>query len=376
MTGRPHGRLPVNVWGDVLLDGGPPVIRRVLTGTDAHECMYAWVYLNEMLTLREMVGTGVPPDVDGLDPADLVGRLNAWRRRTADPQFQITEDLVHAFAPLFLAIEALDPAATEFCELGSTFFAALEKLALVAALAGRRGIPDPLDVVGIERSPFMRRATRLFFPDRPIRFAEAADAWRKVRPYCVHTSRFVASYAMPDTEAWIRFLAPTDVFMATELMSWEGPAFEGWDLGLPVRFFDPHHLVDGLIADGWRLFVSDIHPDHHAAAGRRCFVLRLFGVRDRVADAVMARIGPFPALVGGLRPVLDAAGRSVLPDLVAGLADEARWAEIARHKALYPIWGRAPDRVGPPPPDRVEGLDLRFEGPQIAGAVRDALGPR
>lgn len=47
-------RLPLVVWGDAFPNGDKPQVRRALAGADAHECMYTWVYLNELVTVREM----------------------------------------------------------------------------------------------------------------------------------------------------------------------------------------------------------------------------------------------------------------------------------------------------------------------------------
>src|SRR6185436_19751858 len=52
---RASGRVPINIWGDVLLDGSDPVVRRVLTGKDGHESLLSFFYLNEFLALNEVV---------------------------------------------------------------------------------------------------------------------------------------------------------------------------------------------------------------------------------------------------------------------------------------------------------------------------------
>jgi hypothetical protein len=61
-------RLPLLIWGDAFYSGAvPPQVRRVLTGADAHECMYSWVYLNELVTAREMLQASLSckPSVGG-----------------------------------------------------------------------------------------------------------------------------------------------------------------------------------------------------------------------------------------------------------------------------------------------------------------------
>jgi hypothetical protein len=49
------GRLPINIWGDVMLNGSSPQVRRVLVGKEAHECLLSFFYLHEILTLGDAI---------------------------------------------------------------------------------------------------------------------------------------------------------------------------------------------------------------------------------------------------------------------------------------------------------------------------------
>ena len=41
------------VWGD-LVEYQKPIVRRTLVGDNAHECMYAWVYLTDFLNVKRL----------------------------------------------------------------------------------------------------------------------------------------------------------------------------------------------------------------------------------------------------------------------------------------------------------------------------------
>ena len=104
---RASGRVPINIWGDVMLDGSEPVVRRVVTGKDAHECLLSFFYLNEILTLNEMVA-GIPSKEAAPDwPPSVTGRYAALRSATPDPQHHATSELLQVFLPTTLFFKHL-----------------------------------------------------------------------------------------------------------------------------------------------------------------------------------------------------------------------------------------------------------------------------
>ena len=124
-------RLPINIWGDVVLNGAAPKIRRVLTGTDAHECMYSWVYLNELVSLGEMANA----NISDIATKDAYANFQLLKKQTSDPQFQIINEILDIFYPFAFLLSRLDLSTTEFVELGSTFFSAIEKLKIATKCA-------------------------------------------------------------------------------------------------------------------------------------------------------------------------------------------------------------------------------------------------
>lgn len=157
-------RLPLLIWGDAMTQGGRPQVRRVLAGADAHECMYSWVYLSELLAVRDLLA-GTPDD----------------------PQHQISEELEGVFKPV---VELLGKDG-EFVELGSTMFASIEKVELLARRLGKD--VSGVHYSGIEYSPFMRRAAASLHPGHALNQVVEPHLWTRSRDRVVHVSRFVAA---------------------------------------------------------------------------------------------------------------------------------------------------------------------------------------
>src|SRR5580658_1591312 len=130
---RAAGRIPVNVWGDVLTNGAPPEVRRVLIGQEAHESLLVYFYLGEILALSEMVRA-----IQGGESAGggLLAGLELIRKASDDSLSQIQPEILQIFGPIAILIDALGTDDTEFCELGCSFFSALDKLRVCAHLLG------------------------------------------------------------------------------------------------------------------------------------------------------------------------------------------------------------------------------------------------
>ena len=84
----PH-RLPLLLWGDVLA-GRPSILRRALAGSDAHECMYAWVYMTDFIAHGNLLSLLESKRIDISSIDEIDGEL--WSlvdRNVVDPQNQI-----------------------------------------------------------------------------------------------------------------------------------------------------------------------------------------------------------------------------------------------------------------------------------------------
>lgn len=374
-------RLPVVVWGDAFSSGDRPQVRRVLAGADAHECMYTWVYLNELVTVREMVDAAArqeyqPPTSAG----QLRERFQALKCATTDPQHQISNELPDVFLPAaaFLAASGADKA--ELCELGSTFFASIDKLDLCARILGTPLDRSRLLFSGIEYSPFLKRSSTYFHPHDPIRLVTEPAEWQRSREYVFHVSRFVGSYAFRSTAGFAAEIIRCDAFHIIDAFNLGEDDFHSWDLGLPITFMNLPLMVDQLADAGFDIFLTKVDPEFHAAGRQKAMVVRLFGIKRDVAARIsyfdrFAPLGGFVSMFSA-RPLRRGEGGSVVADVDRSLTAE-QWEAFAEYKKFFPIWsgptGHTKAEVATLVSSRDLGMNLHFDDGQAAEAVRQVV---
>lgn len=371
-------RLPLVVWGDAFPNGDRPQVRRALAGADAHECMYTWVYLNELVTVREMADAAArqsyaPP----ASTAELRERFQALRRATPDPQNQITDELPDVFLPVAAFLAAAGEDRAEYCELGSTFFVSIEKLDLCARILGRPLDRAKLLFSGIEYSPFLKRSSIYFHPSDPIQLVTEPAEWRRTREHAFHVSRFVGSYAFRSTAAFADEITRCEAFHIIDAFNLGDGDFHSWDLGLPITFLSLPILVDRLADAGFDLFLTKVDPEFHAAGRRKAMVVRLFGIKREAAARLgyferFAPMGGFAALFSA-RPLARGEGPAVVGEVDRSLSVE-QWEAFAEYKKFFPVWG------GPPGHSKEEvakfvcsadlGMNLVFDDGQPADIMR------
>lgn len=357
-------RIPVLIWGDAFPAGGRPQVRRALAGADAHECMYSWVYLNELVSVKDMFAPADLPPAKSSD--ELWSRFEA--AKSTDPQSQISEELPGVFLPAAAFVAAAGDA--EFVELGSTLFVSIEKLDLCSRLLG-----TPIDrgrvlFSGIEYSPFLKRAAVQLHPGDNLKLVTEPKEWKRSRDYAFHVSRFVGSYAFRSTDDFAAEIARCDAFHIIDAFSLGGD-FHSWDLGLPITFLDLEAMIRGL--PGFDLYLTKATPEYHYAGRQKAMVLRLFGIRRDVATKLdyWKRFPSGFERTFGARRITDA---SVASEIDQSLTAQ-QWVDFAEYKKHFPIWG------GPPPglsSTMVAELvastdaDLHFGDEAAAEAVRRA----
>lgn len=338
-------RLPLLIWGDVFPGGGRPQVRRVLAGSDAHEGMYTWVYLSELLAVRDLLAAKIPA---GATPIE---RFEALRAIVPDPQWQISEELPSVFLPITeLLVKA---GGGEFVEVGSTMFASIEKVELCAKLLGE-SLP-PILYSGIEYSPFLRRAALSLHPGANIRLVVEPEEWTRSRDLAVHVSRFVGSYAFRSTERFASELARCDAFHIIDVFDLERE-FHSWDLGLPITFFDIQALAKAL--PDFDLFVTKVTPEFHYAGRRKSMVLRLLGAKKGMLAASQGK--PLDAT---------SLGREVSQSL-----SNDQWEAFAEYKKHFPVWGGPTGMTKKEVIQHVRstGIDLHFDDRAASAIVRAA----
>jgi hypothetical protein len=374
-------RLPLLVWGDAFPSGDRPQVRRVLAGADAHECMYAWVYLNEQLAVREMADAARRQAYTPLCSLDeLRVRFQALKSAATDPQSQISDELLDTFMPAAMFLTAAGADNAEFCELGSTFLASIEKLDLCSRILGTPLERAKVLFSGIEYSPFLRRSSTYFHPHDMVRLSITPDEWQRTRESVFHISRFVGSYAFRSTESFASELSRSDAFHIIDVFNLETADFHSWDLGLPITFFNFPALIDTLMDSGFELFLTRVDPEFHAAGQRRALVGRLFGIRREAAARLryyerFESLGGFAAALSA-RPLARGDGEKILDEVDASLTP-GQWEALAEYKKFFPIWGRSSVNSREEVAQIVSSddleIDLTFDTGQASAVARHAL---
>jgi hypothetical protein len=376
-----YRRLPVLIWGDAFFSGDRPQVRRALAGADAHECMYTWVYLNEQVTLSEMVKVASAHEFDRpTSSAMLQERFQLLHGEVYDPQCQLSPDLLNIFVPVVAFIELAGESNSEYCELGSTFFASIEKIDLCSRLIGRPIDRPAILFSGIEYSPFLRRSSTFFHPTDPIQLVTSAADWQRSRKTVFHVSRFVASYAFRTTSEFVSELTRSDAFHFIDVFNMGANDFHSWDLGLPITFMSLPQLIDELCEAGYDLYITKVDPEYHAAGKQKAIVGRIFGIRSQVAADLryfdhFESFGGFASFMAARR-VFKGDGPMVLREIDSSLSD-AEWEALAEYKKFFPVWGlpsvKSKEEVAKLVSEEGLGLDLHFDAGQAAAIVRHAI---
>ena len=375
------GRLPINIWGDVMLDGSPPQVRRVLTGQDAHESLLSFFYLAEVLTLSEVVRALPAKELANDRPAGVRDRFKHLKSASADPHHQLTDEILQVFAPTALFFKLIGPGNSELCELGCTFFSAIEKAKICSSLVDAGVDFGKVLCAAVDHSDyFLRGAMKLHEADNIVPCRHYAD-WRPSTPHPFHLSRFVASYAVASTNEFAQWLTTFSGFHIIDVVNLDASDFTTSNNGLRQIFFNFPKLVSGLASAGWNVYLNEIAPDYNS--GRRCAVVKMFGVRREIDDrlGVGSAVRAHTDLVDLLpmEPLSKASARDSIRR-TEGMLTGDEWRAFSAYKKHFPIWGRPPGGVQSlRDVDRVTGapnanVNLRFEFGQINYYVKMGLG--
>lgn len=376
------GRLPINIWGDVMLDGSPPLVRRVLTGQDAHESLLSFFYLAEVLTLSEIV-RAIPELEKSTDrPAAIRSRFNHLKAASQDPHNQLGGDeLLQVFIPTVSFFKLIGPENTELCELGSTFFSAIEKSKICSSILDAGIDFRKFLCAAVDHSDyFMRGAIKLHEGDNVVPYMDYVH-WKPSTPHPFHLSRFVASYAVASTGEFAEWLKSFSAFHIIDVVNLEASDFTTSNNGLRQIFFNFPQLIGGLVDAGWNVYLNEISPDFNS--GRPCAVVKMFGVRRDIDE----RIGLGPAVKAHtdlanalpMERIDKASAQAALTRARQSLTPE-QWKALEVYKKDFPIWGWTAGpvhsladvaKLTAPPKGK---LKLRFESGQINYFVKNALG--
>lgn len=334
------------------------MLRRSLAGFRAHECMYAWVYLTDLLAhgrLRDLLET-LPAE----SRRDLLRELDGplWSRvdrSQVDPHHQLSRGAYEAVSLLSVLAAEAGEARPVLVELGSTFFASRTKLAIVDRIARERFADWPKlepEWVGIDNSRFMHDATRALHHDAAIRIVEDYAEVTRADRFSGFLSRFVASYAFPRGEAFARYLTERfPVAVVEDAYSTTGEDVAVHNHGQPEVFFSIPQTFGALEAAGFEIRVLEAYPDFPAGAAP-CHVVRYLALRRGIlTQRARERLGELALDL----PAAPASAATLLSELNARVP-ESRWRSVEAAKQRSPVWG--PTQGEPASPLRQAARDL------------------
>jgi hypothetical protein len=375
------GRIPINIWGDVLLDGSPPQVRRVLTGQDAHESLLSFFYLAEILTLSEVVSAIAEKEAATGRPSSISMRYAELKQASNDPHNQLSEEILQVFIPTALFFKLVGQENTELCELGCTFFSAIDKMKICSSLLDAQLDFGKIVCAAVDHSDyFLRGALKLHESDNIVPYRDYAE-WKSSTQHPFHLSRFVASYAVSSTDEFSEWLKAFGAFHIIDVVNLALEDFTTSNNGLRQIFFNFPKLIGGLEAAGWNVYLNNIAADYNS--GQRCAVVKMFGIRQDLDE----RIG-FARTLRAHSDLASALPMERMTEQTAGAAlkraegslTEQEWKALAQYKKHFPIWGGPVGRASSmddvaklmaAPSSR---LNLHFESGQINYYIRQALG--
>jgi hypothetical protein len=378
---RSAGRIPINIWGDVMLDGSAPQVRHVLTGQDAHESLLNFFYFGEVVTLDEAVSQLRRYELAPARPASVTGRYAELKNASPDPLSQLGDEVLQVFVPTALYFKLIGQRNTELCELGCTLFSAIDKMKICSSLIDANLNMSEIVCAAVDHSDyFLRGALKLHRGDNIVAYHDYSD-WKPSTPHPFHLSRFVASYAISSTEQFTEWMQAFSAFHIIDVVNLEPSDFTTSNNGLRQIFFNFPKLVGQLEAAGWSIYANDIAADYNS--GRRCAVVKLFGLKRDVenrldfhqalrAHADLAKLLPMERMTEKSAALALRRAEDSL--------NSAQWQAFVEYKKHFPIWGwnvgrvssmAEVERLTAPPKARV---NLRIDSGQINYQVRRALG--
>ena len=267
------------VWGD-LVEHSKPIVRRTLVGDNAHQCMYAWVYLTDFLYVKRLS--------EAFDDSVNSSPYHTYRefikimdkvasQRNVDPHFQHNiESWLIAF--ILSAISQTDNGKTSIVELGQTFFTLKNKVEFINEHFHSK--TRPVEWVGLDNSSFAIDVAKTLQNDVEIQYLEN---WKLFKPQTIKkgnkstfTSRFVSSYAFSNTSEFLNFLALSqfDNIIIEEPFNTNDTDYKTFNHGLPILYLNFKSVVEFAKKNKFSISLLGAYGDNPASSGR-CMNTRL-----------------------------------------------------------------------------------------------------
>lgn len=333
-------RVPILLWGDVV-SGEKAITRRTLVGERAHECMYAWVYLTDFLSIKRLTQKG--------DALKKIANFkffkdfdsSAWNtlnRKEIDPHFQIISKQFETAGFMGGILRGLNnKEKATVAELGQTFFTFIDKFRFLEKLSNEPLDSEQINWVGIDNSEFANiTASTLHINHKNISFY---NDWKdfKTNGNAIFHSRFVCSYAFPTTNAFADFISSNfSACVIEDAFSIVGKEVEVFNHGQRQLFFSLNDCVNKLRSQGFKVFLIDWYGDFPAGS-EKCFVTKLLVFKESAVDlaAVCQHLSNHGLNFDPLK--------ADIPDMLNYMdtrIDSKEWAKIKDNKLVNPVWSR------------------------------------
>lgn len=338
-------RTPILLWGD-LIKGKKAITRRSLVGNAAHECMYAWVYLTDYLATQRLQNELPSLQNSNSNESFLTNfdeiTWNHLDRTKIDPHFQLNKSGFETSAYLNALLFSQKKKLSTIVELGQTFFAAIDKFALVHQVSKKHFklnfSPASIQWIGIDNSEFCNTTAQVLHNQfqSNITIYDDFSKFPKQSEAIFH-SRFVCSYAFEKTLDLTNFL--TDHFecaVIEDAFSTEEMDVLTQNHGQRETFFNLKEFQDVLNKKNYQLYLIDSYGDWPAGA-ERCFVVKLLIIKDGAID--LTKLENFLSFHGFSLSQAPNPKTDLLPYLKNQISP-SDWKKIYANKKTNPVWGK------------------------------------
>ena len=345
MKFKKKSRTPMMVWGD-LVEYQKPIVRRTLVGDNAHECMYAWVYLTEFLyvkRLRAEFEDGVYPRPFN-DYNEFIKSINeVASQRVIDPHFQHNiESWLIAFI-LSVIIEK-DNGKNSIIELGQTFFTLKNKVEFINEYLHKKY--TSVEWIGVDNSSFAIDVAKTLQNDDSIKYV---TDWKlcgsdtiKIENKSIFTSRFVSSYAFSSTNEFLNFLALNkfENIIIEEPFNVDHADLNTFNHGLPILYFNLKAVIKFARENKFSISLLGAYGDNPASSGR-CVNTRLL-ISKNMPDEKKLNVLLSNFSHSGTTIELNCS--ETLLERYNKLVKSLNWKSIDDYKRVNPVWSKTPSR--------------------------------
>lgn len=334
-----QARLPILLWGD-MRHNKSPVLRRAVAGWRAHECMYSWVYLTDYIALQNLKQEMEenPKLCSSNFFSSLKGNIwNTMDHHKVDPHSQINIYAFEAVSVVASIAAHSGESSPRIVELGSTFFASIDKYEIIQKIASCSGLA--WDVVkpswlGIDNSSFSNKVAQKLHAD--IKNMEIVEDYQDIKKasFSILYSRFVASYVFKSSNQFVDYVDQYfDALVVEDAFSTTQDDIATYNHGQPETFFSFTKYTQDLHKKGFQVYVMHAYPDFPAGT-HPCYVIKHCAVKKNV---------PIEKVREDLLKIgIDLELKPIDEGYIASLNrkyTKTDWEIVKKSKRVSPVWG-------------------------------------